>query len=411
VDSSYLYKDLMRTEIYWKVSLVKYQPKANRKEPTSLREEFDVLTTSYQEEFQEELDLQEVEITKPQQYDPKIGSKDYDPTRLSINDSLNITQTKVRNYSLMLTESQYDLRSVFNNGDPLNAVTYRAKVELPSSSERSFSCWFKELPPNVSIPKDNIKGPLTLGNEVNGYRQLSYIAPARRTYTTGDIIKIMKPNGFVVYGLWESTTPVTGGQRYTVLVKPEVIEFLNTYYPNWSSSSGSGYTSEKTFENVIFNGYDSENEKGLRISLYASRYISVKRNNVETLFILKNNIVQDYWYAIFMNFSNFYRQLSINVWVRKWNETNPFPPQTTDLENIYSAVETIEPADLSVDKNYEILGSNIVLTNIRLYDKIETEDLKQMNMLNQAIVKDSQYSIIIDNAIPRLQLPWIANTK
>jgi hypothetical protein len=32
-------------------------------------------------------------------------------------------------------------------------------------------------------------------------------------------------------------------------------------------------------------------------------------------------------------------------------------------------------------------------------------------MLNQAIVKDSQYSIIIDNAIPRLQLPWIANTK
>jgi hypothetical protein len=32
-------------------------------------------------------------------------------------------------------------------------------------------------------------------------------------------------------------------------------------------------------------------------------------------------------------------------------------------------------------------------------------------MLNQAIVQDAQFAIIIDNAIQRLRLPWIAKTK
>jgi hypothetical protein len=411
VDSSYLYKDLMRTEIYWKVSLTKYQPKANRKETQNLREEFDVLTTSYQEEFQEELDLLEIKTTDPQQFDPKIGSKDYDPTRQSIADKLVIAQSKVNNYSLLLSESQYDLRSIFTGTGDIEAVKYRANVDLPSSSERSFSCWFKEITPNITIPKDSVKGGLILGPLVEDHQDLTFKLAATRKFVEGDVIKISKFNGFTVYGTWKSTNPVSGGYNYTISVRKDVIEFLNLYYPNWSGPSGSGYVAEKTFENVLFNGYDSETLKGLRISIYASRYIMITRNEEKLMYILKNNLVQDYWYAIFINMSNFYRQLSVDLWVRKWNETNPAPPQTTDLENIYSTVQTIEPLDMSVDTNYNLLAANLVSTNIRLYDKIETDQIKQVNMLNQAIVQDAQFSIIIDNAIPRLNLPWIANTK
>ena len=411
VDSSYLYKDLMRTEIYWKVSLTKYQPKANRKETQNLREEFDVLTTSYQEEFQEELDLLEVKTTDPQQYDPKIGSRDYDPTRQDINNDLLISQLKVNNYSLLISESQYDLRSIFTGSSQVEAVKYRAKVVLTTTEERSFSCWFKEIPPKLTIPKDNVKGGLILGAVSGDYQQLTFKLAATRKFTAGDIIKINKFNGFSIYGSWVSTSAVTGGYNYTISVRKDIIEFLNLYYPNWSGPSGSGYVAEKTFENVVFNGYDSAQQKGLRISIFASRYIMIMRNGVSSLFILKNNLVQDYWYAMFINMSNFYRQLSLDLWVRKWNETNPNSPQTTDLENIYSAVQTIEQLDLSVDVNYNLLAANLVSTNIRLYDKIETEQIKQVNMLNQAIVQDAQFSIIIDNAIPRLKLPWIANTK
>jgi hypothetical protein len=411
VDSSYLYKDLMRTEIYWKVSLTKYQPKANRKETQNLREEFDVLTTSYQEEFQEELDLLEIKTTDPQQFDPKIGSRNYDPIREVVNNDLIITQQKVNNYSLLLSESQYDLRSIFNVNSRIEAVKYRANVDLPESAERSFSCWFKEINPNIVIPKDNIKGGLILGQINNDLQDITFKLAATRKYVAGDLIKISKFNGLSLYGAWKSTTAVSGGFNYTISVSKNIIEFLNLYYPNWSGPSGSGYIAEKTFENILFNGFKQENSKGIKISIYASRYLIVQRNETASMFIFKNNLVQDYWYGLFINISNFYRQLSVDLWVRKWNESNPNPIQTTDLENIYSAVETINKLDASADMNYNLLASNLVITNVRLYDKIETEQIKQINMLNQAIVQDAQFSIIIDNAIPRLSLPWIAKSK
>jgi hypothetical protein len=57
------------------------------------------------------------------------------------------------------------------------------------------------------------------------------------------------------------------------------------------------------------------------------------------------------------------------------------------------------------------MACNLAYTNIRLFNKTETDLLKQITLLNQAIVQDSQFAIIIDNAVPRLTLPWIAKTK
>jgi hypothetical protein len=110
--------------------------------------------------------------------------------------------------------------------------------------------------------------------------------------------------------------------------------------------------------------------------------------------------------------SNFYRQLTIDLWVRKWNEETPQPERTTDLENIYSNTNMpFNPIDRSLNSRYKLVGSNLALTNLRLYDKTETDLDKQSIILNETIVQDAQFGIIIDNAIPRLRLPWIGKTK
>ena len=90
-----------------------------------------------------------------------------------------------------------------------------------------------------------------------------------------------------------------------------------------------------------------------------------------------------------MNISNFYRQLSTNLWVRKWNEESPVPEQTTDLENIYSnTISNFETIDRSnAGSKYKLLGGNLAMTNIRLYDKIETE-LKELQTVKQEIFKN-----------------------
>lgn len=414
IESSYLFKDFMQKEIYWKVGLKKYAPKSNRYEPQDLREQFDTITWDTEERFGEEVRLETVKTTDPQQYDPKIGSRDYDPTRLNINDKLVITEQKVANYTNILSETQYDLRTVYDPkvNSQETAVEYRADVDFKATDERSLSLWFKEIKPVITPPKDKVKGYLSLGTPGSQTTPLVYTITAKRNYTNGSLIKITRFNGLTLYGEIVNMTSNPSGYTYTINVRNEIITYLNTYFANWASSfTNNGYYAEPANENILLDGY--ENGKGWKVSIFASRYIIFKDGEKEYLNILQTDLVEDYWYAMFMNVSNFYKQLTIDLWVRKWNEQNAQPIQTTDLENIYSNtisnLSTIDRSNAGV--KYKLKGGNLQITNLRLYDKIETEQTKQSIILNETIVQDAQFGIIIDNAIQRLKLPWIAKTK
>ena len=413
IDTSYLYKDLMQKEIYWKISLKKYAPKANRYEPQDLREQFDELTWDSEERFGEQVKLEAVQTTDPQQYDPKIGSLDYDPTRLHVNDKLIISQLKLPNYSNILSESQYDLRSLYDSTKLVQptAVEYRANVDFPASADRSLCMWFKELKPAIALPKDNVKGYLTLGAAGPLTTPLTYTIAAKRNYAIGSHIKISHFNGLSLYGEIASVTAIPSGFVYTLNVRNEIIQYLSTYYTNWASSySNTGYIAEAANEQILFDGYSAG--AGWRISIYASRYIIFKDSEKEYINILNTNLVENYWYAIFVNMSNFYRQLTIDLWVRKWNEESPQPEHTTDLENIYSNTNMpFNAIDRSLNAKYKLVATNLAITNLRLNDKTETDLDKQSIILNETIVQDAQFGIIIDNAIPRLRLPWIGKTK
>lgn len=413
IDTSYLYKDLMQKEIYWKIALKKYAPKANRYEPQDLREKFDELTWDSEERFGEQAKLEAIQITDPQQFDPKIGSNLYDPTRLNLNDKLVISQLKLPNYTNILSESQYDLRTVYDDKLSIQptAVEYRAYVDFPSSTDRSLCMWFKEIKRTIAVPRDNVKGYLALGTPGPETTSLTFTISAKRNYVIGSNLKITHYNGLALYGRIVTVSYISTGTVYTIDVKNEIIQYLNTYYASWASSfANTGYIAEAITEQILFNGYN--NDAGWKLSIYASRYLVLTDSEKEYLNILNSNLVEDYWYAIFINMSNFYRQLTIDLWVRKWNEESPQPELTTNLENIYS--NTIMPfnaIDRSLDTTYKLSGGNLALTNLRLYDKLETDQLKQSIILNETIVQDAQFGIIIDNAIPRLRLPWIGKTK
>ena len=443
IESSYLFKDIMQREVYWKVSLKKYQPKSNRYEPQDLREQFDVLTRDFEEAFGEEVRDEAIQLTDPQQYDQKIGSRDYDPIRLSVNDNLVISQTTLQNYSIYVSESQYDLHSIFSITDNPIAVTYRSFADFPIADittdveacltpdgaigttpvtksvacERSLCGWFKELKPKVILPKDPVKGQLILGPLVGDIYPLAFILTAVRDYQPGDLIKISRFNGLSLYGEYVSTAYNPMNNTYTLVinVKKTIVDFLNSYYPGWASASTtSGYYAELTSETIMIDGFDAVSQTGWKLSLYASRYFVFKDTQYEHLFILPNNVIEGSWYAFFFNVNNYYNQISLDVWIRKWNETEVTPQQTTDLENIYSKaiiVTTIDRTAAQGSYNYRLPASNLLYTNIRLFNKTETDLMKQMSILNETIVQDAQFAIIIDNAIPRLLLPWSGKTK
>jgi hypothetical protein len=416
IDSSYLWKDIMQREVYWKVSLKKYQPKANRYETKDLREQFDVLTWNSEERFGEEVRQDEQKITKPEQYDPKIGSRDYDPVRLEVNDDLFIAQSNLKNYNLTLSESQYDLRSIFAVTNNPTAVSYRATVEFTQATdqERSLCGWFKPIKPKVSLTRDNIKGQIQKGSAGLTETPITFILPVKRNFIAGQTLKISRFNGLTLFGSFVSSTPYTGGHLITMNVRNDVITFIDTYYPGWSSpSTASGYVLEPTYPTILMDGYDKEASKGWKVSIVAGRYVNFVSSTEDYLFILPNTLIEESWYAFFMNINNFYQQISFDLWVRKWSETDSSPQQTTQLENIYSNTIIAAPVDRSATTGYHytLPASNTVYTNIRLFNKTETDLEKQIIILNQTIVQDTQFAIIIDNAVPRLTLPWVAKTK
>jgi hypothetical protein len=85
------------------------------------------------------------------------------------------------------------------------------------------------------------------------------------------------------------------------------------------------------------------------------------------------------------------------------------------LENIYYQTKLIIPEDYTtVDdewREYRLVATPLKVTNIRLFNSLENDTDKQMTLLNENIVEDAQLAIVIDNALPRLRLPWIGQTK
>jgi len=417
IESSYLWKDIMQREVYWKVNLKKYAPKSNRYEPQDLREQFDSITWDSEERFGEEVRQDEIKITKPEQYDPKIGSRNYDPIRENVNDDLIISELHVKNYNITLSESQYDLRSIFNPKENVKAVSYKANSIFPADTneERLLMGWFQPLPSKVTILKDTVKGQIAKTSIGTNTTLISFALSVKRNYTTNDLIKITRFNGLSLYGKFISSTPIAGGHVYTIEVNNDIVKFIDEFYPNWASPSvTSGYYAELTHESVLMNGYDDLSQSGWKVSIYANRYVVMKSTSEEHIFILQNNLIENSWYGFALNVNNFYQQISLDLWIRKWSETEMSPQQTTNLENIYSKTIIAQPVNRTANDGtyaYNLEACNLAYTNIRLFKKTETDLIKQITMLNQAIVQDSQFAIIIDNAVPRLTLPWISKTK
>ncbi len=77
----------------------------------------------------------------------------------------------------------------------------------------------------------------------------------------------------------------------------------------------------------------------------------------------------------------------------------------TILQKVYFNSQSIEPIEYSIRVNPVIKGSDMKVTNIRLFSEVLPENV-HTKMLNQYIIgEDSKYLIFADNATTRLYLP------
>jgi len=156
----------------------------------------------------------------------------------------------------------------------------------------------------------------------------------------------------------------------------------------------------------FFNYYDDVNQQGWKINLI---------NDVITLtlgtnqYTTNSNLILDeeVWYCYVCNIDQRNRKMEQFIYKRDVDfEEDAGKLINNFLRPVYSDSQDIEPTYFQMEGvTPSILGSDMKLTNIRLFTDVIPED-SHNKILNQAIIRDdSKYLVFADNANTRLVLP------
>ena len=165
----------------------------------------------------------------------------------------------------------------------------------------------------------------------------------------------------------------------------------------------------------LFTNYEDVTSQGIRVNLLNDK-ISFELNDTQYDFnltgIITNDVIsldEDVWYCYCVNLDQ--RQRTLEQWIYKRDcddEADAAALSSTILRKVYHNLQDIVPVEwvftsLTAD-NCKLLGSDMKVSNIRLFDDIIPED-QHNKLLNQYIIgNDSKHLVFADNATTRLYL-------
>lgn len=159
--------------------------------------------------------------------------------------------------------------------------------------------------------------------------------------------------------------------------------------------------------NEVFNfidNYDMNYNIGYKINLFNDEFIVTINSNEYKLPYSQFN--DDIWYCYTVNIDQ--RQRKIQQYLYKRNVTSENQAKTLrtpDLKLLASNEIDLILNEFELENvTMRILASDMKLTNIRIFNDVLPVD-KHNNILNQNIVRDSDYLILGDNANKKLFLP------
>jgi hypothetical protein len=457
IDSMYVFRDINNYPVYFKIQITKYEIQKNTawNDPAAESELHDY-TVNTQQLFGEDVQNQETETTKPQQYVVTSQRRFEDPIRSYINKNLPIIEYDLNNNWTIVFNNYYDLNSIFiddpNTKDPVSpasgwtdeerdVVRWKADPILTESEERSFMCWFRTrnyIDKSKLVPRPASKINISIDN----------IGSGEITYTTYPVSHGMhirpNPNGYV--------SILADGIRSGGF---EIIEIVDSFRFKVKDNgapapvSTAGWKAQKAQSRILFDGYYGGqglyidfiwSGSNVTVSPVTNSYLQVgsfrvRINNLEISSPFGSGIsstigqfipTEDDWYGFVFNFSNVFRQYSMKVWSLTYNPDNP-ATQTSDLSLVHSldgvtsqaytfdvtpVIETDYDSPFYGTNNYSYKTRSCPLwaTNYRFF-KYMVEEEKQSTILNQNIIDDAQLAIIIDNAKPILKLPRVARNR
>jgi hypothetical protein len=186
----------------------------------------------------------------------------------------------------------------------------------------------------------------------------------------------------------------------------------NTAFTMWFKTTKTSFFKSPETYDIMLDGYSDTENKGFRFNLdyepgiapnsAVAKGITVKVNGLTHQFKIPQLNAEN-WYGLVINHMNDYSQLSIHIWEMKYNPNQPSQNKTTDLRLFHTDHITITPEAVNYNGTYELRSGSLGITNLRIWSE-SMEEEKQPITINQYVVKDARYALLIDNAIPPLRL-------
>jgi len=204
---------------------------------------------------------------------------------------------------------------------------------------------------------------------------------------------------------------VESGERFalTYNAKSQLAESNNLALTGWIRPQ---FKTADTEKYVFFDGRSElDLSNGLSLAISQTE-IEVSINGQINTFTLPNQLEFNVWYGYVLNINNTSNQVGIHLYRLDPDSNKTLPHQKTGTFSNFTTelINLLSPVSWDAGKGWSLSASPINMTNIRVFKKV-IEDEQHMNVLQQYVVRDSDLSIITDNAIPSIRLRQYSNPR
>jgi hypothetical protein len=227
---------------------------------------------------------------------------------------------------------------------------------------------------------------------------------------TQDPIRLKTNARIEKFNLENSTTTIAKTYYDLSSVPYDTMAVEYTSFKNWYKVSDNfSYLAWFNLTSYITNDYYNfftyqESNTGIKIDYFNGGF-QVKVNSTINRFEVE--LQEDTWYSIVVNLDQRQRKLSVYLYKRFGvDDEDALTQRTNNLEKVYSLTLDITPSEFEITANSALInGSDMNLTNIRVFIDIIEEPM-HVGLLNQYIIGDSyRYIVLADNANKKLVLP------
>ena len=438
IQGSYLHRGLMMTPTFWKIQLKKYNPNIDMLLQDETRHFLDNVILSAEQLFKDEVEADIADSTMPKQY--STISTTFDSSRRAIHPEVTTRPLKYTYNFASLIENYYDLGTI-----PLADLVFKTTSDTPPLATSMNVATLPNLDP--LILQDNSVILAYQGSDIYGSWRKNELITTDKNYqgTSTLFCRVRGPFDTIPNNIGQSAsgryvrveaykdltfktqrdilTETIGSDTFA---KFKVRESAVVYsaQPRFNSTDTKNLTftclfnvpSTATIINFI-NGYDNESQAGIDISGRFVRYFSNQPEGDLTITVKINSQVKTYtitnfvsaeWHALVISLSNEFSQCGAYVYSIREDPSDMINHNA--LRSVLANIGSMTPVEFAVDQYYTLPTSNLLITNLRLFNTMIKEEQHDF-ILSQQFIKDESMLLLIDNCRPQVNLPYIVKNR